>query len=268
MLAFEINKKEGHVKFPAYSQPKLDGLRLVAILKGGRCKLYSRTQKEFTTLPHIAAEIERLFKGQDLILDGEAYNHKFKNNFNKIIELIKRDDIHPDHTLVEYHIYDVVAPGNYDTRTSRVFGQLLKTKHLQKVETVQVSSREELEAYQIKCVEAGYEGCIYRNPSSSYEHKRSSSLLKVKSFQDKEFLIVGVEEGKGKLMGCVGAFLCELNNGTKRQFKASPAVTLKEKAEMWKHHKDYIGKMATVQFQNYTPDGSLRFPIFKCIREE
>ena len=264
MLAHPIENKEKYVKFPAWAQPKFDGLRCIAIKKGDEVKLYSRTQKEFITVPHIAEEIKNLFKG-DVILDGELYNHKYKHDFNQIIHLIKRDDVHPDHKKVEYHIYDVVASGDYATRTTPL--HILKdATYCIPVETVTVETREGLEAYQAECVERGYEGCMYRNMEGTYENKRSKYLLKVKTFKDDEFKIVDVEEGCGKLMGKVGAFHCELKDG--RTFKASPAVTLEEKEAMWKSRKDYIGKMATVKYQNLTPDGMPRFPIFKCVRDE
>jgi len=269
MLAHPIEKKEKYVTYPALAQPKLDGLRCIAIMKKGKVKLFSRTQKEYTTLPHLVEEIERQFKDYpDIILDGELYNHKLKKDFNKITSVIKRDEIHENHTIIQYHIYDVVAPGDYPTRIQPLAYSLEGSKYLLRVETVPISSRDELEQYQANCVERGYEGCMYRSIEGLYEHKRSPYLLKVKTFQDAEYLIVDVEEGKGKLMGRVGAFYCELNDGSKRRFKASPAVDLETKKEMWENHKTYIGKWATIKYQNLTPDNCPRFPIFKAVRDE
>lgn len=264
MLAHPIENKEKYVKFPAWSQPKLDGLRCIAILKDGKCRLFSRTQKEYITVPHIAAEIEKLFK-KDIILDGELYNHRFKKDFNKITSLIKRDDVHPDHILVQYHVYDVIAPGNYSERMAGIWATFKDSNCCEAVETIEVQDRDALEQYQAWCVERGYEGCMYRNMVGEYQHKRSSNLLKVKTFKDAEFKIVDVEEGCGKLMGKVGAFHCELPD--KRTFKAKPACTLEQAEAYWKDKNNCIGKMATVKYQNLTPDGVPRFPVMKCIRD-
>lgn len=267
MLAHPVEKKEKYVKFPAWSQPKLDGLRCIAIMTNGKVKLWSRTQKEYVTMPHIVAELERTFKDyKNIILDGELYNHAYKHDFNQIIHLVKREDVHKDHQLVQYHIYDVVAVGNYATRTAPLVA-LKGAKFCLPVETITIASREALDEYQADCVTRGYEGCMYRSIEGIYENKRSSNLLKVKTFLDSEFLVTGIEEGTGKLMGCVGAFYCDLGDGTSRQVKATPAVTLEKKKEMFENQSDYIGKMATIQYQGFTPDKSLRFPIFKCIRE-
>ena len=266
MLAHPIEKKQKYVVFPGLAQPKLDGLRCVAIMKKGKVKLFSRTQKRYVTVPHIVEEIESVFKAYgDIILDGELYNHKFKKNFNKITEIIKRDDVHPQHKLVQFHIYDAVAPGGYVERTAFLTTELEGRDFLHAVETVEVKDQADLDDYQAKCVAAGYEGAMYRNPSSPYEHKRSSGLLKVKSFLDDEFVIVDVEEGSGKLMGRVGAFFCELPGG--KIFKAKPMGTLEHVKELWENKNQCIGKLATVKFQNYTPDGVPRFPVLKCIRD-
>lgn len=268
MLAHPIENKEKYVTFPAWSQPKFDGLRCIAIIKNGKATLYSRTQKEYITVPHINVELEKIFSsysGADLVLDGELYNHKFKKDFNKITSLIKREDVHPDHELVQYHIYDVVSSESYSKRVSILWTPLKEAKYCFSVETKEVKSRDELEEYQAECVERGYEGCMYRSKAGGYEHKRSATLLKVKNFIDAEFLIVGVEEGSGKLMDRVGAFYFELGDG--KRFKAKPACTLEQSKEYWDNRKACIGKWATVKYQNLTPDGVPRFPVMKCIRD-
>lgn len=265
MLAHPIDKKEKYVKFPCLAQPKLDGIRCLAIIKKGKVRLFSRTQKEFVTMPHIVSELETIYRGQTVTFDGELYNHTFKKDFNRIASIIKRDDIHPDHKLVQYHIYDVVVPGTYTQRSQHVDPIDSQGQYCLRVETIPIASRESLEEYQAFCVERSYEGCMYRNPDGPYEHKRSTNLLKVKTFQDAEFEIVDIEEGHGKLMNHVGAFYCKLDNGN--LVKASPIGTLDLMAEYWKNRKRLIGKMATIKFQNYTPDGSLRFPKLKCIRD-
>ena len=267
MLAFPIEKKEKSVKYPGLCQPKLDGLRMICIVTNGKAQLWSRTQKQYNTLPHIVAEIESIYGDEKyLVLDGEAYNHNYKKDFNKITELVKRNEIHPDSKRIEYHVYDVVATGDYLTRTVPL-GKMKGATYLKRVQTVTVNSREEIDACQATYVSEGYEGAMFRSMSASYEHKRSSGLLKVKSFADAEFKIVSVEEGNGKLMNKVGAFHCELNDGSGRTFKATPAVPEEEKERMWSMKKSYIGKFATVKYQNLTPDGVPRFPIWKSLRD-
>jgi ATP-dependent DNA ligase len=262
MLAFPIEKKEKYAVFPALAQPKLDGLRCIAIIVDGEVSLFSRTQKPILTVPHIVAELEDLYKGKTITLDGELYNHALKDDFNEITHLAKRDDVHEDSKQIQYHLYDVVGEGGWKARTS-----LLTTgKYIKLVKTISVGSREDLEAFQATCVEEGYEGCMYRNPEGDYENKRSPNLLKVKTFQDDEFKVVDVEEGSGRLMGAVGAFVLVTKTG--QRFGAKPVGSLGLSQSFWKNRKSLIGKTGTVKFQNYTPDGIPRFPVFKAFRDE
>ena len=70
-----------------FIQPKLDGVRCFITATGA----YSRNNKQFHNCKHILTELKPLFvDNPNLILDGELYNHRFKNNFNKIISLVRK----------------------------------------------------------------------------------------------------------------------------------------------------------------------------------
>lgn len=265
MLAHPIEKKEKYAVFPGLAQPKLDGARCIAIVQDGKARLFSRTQKEWLTMPHIVSELETLFGDKDIVLDGELYNRDYHDDFNKIISIIKRDDVHPDHELVQYHVYDVVSSEPFVDRIKVLDYFLPQAKYLKEVQTVSVRSREELDQYQATCIENGYEGCMFRSKTGRYEHKRSTNLLKVKTFQDSEYKVVGVEEGSGKLMNHVGAFILQLPLGP--TFRASPLGSHEILAEYWVNRESLIGKWATVKYQALTPDGVPRFPKLKCIRD-
>jgi len=264
MLAFPIEKKPKHVVFPGLAQPKLDGLRCIAIIADGEVRLFSRKQKPILTVPHIVDELEGIYQGKTVTLDGELYNHDLKDDFNEITSLAKRDDVHEDSKRIQFHVYDVVAPGGYRERAGEMLFGL--ADYCFEVRTVTVHSMAELEAFQAECIAQGYEGAMYRNPDGAYEHKRSPNLLKVKTFQDAEFEIIGAEEGTGKLMGAVGAFLLRTKKGD--EFGAKPMGTLAQSQAYWRARAKLVGKLATIKFQNYTPDGIPRFPVFKCVRED
>ena len=255
MLAYPIEKKEKYVVFPALAQPKLDGQRMIAVITNGKVKLWSRTQKPIEGHAHIVKELERLYTGT-ITLDGELYSHKFADDFNELMHLAK----HGDGTELQYHVYDVVADGNYHERIAK----LLTGEYVIKVKTLPVTSREDLDRLQGEFIADGYEGAMYRNPNAPYENKRSVSLLKVKTFEDAEFKIVGAKESVRA--GVIGTFTVVTEDGV--ECGATPKASLAEKKQFWIDRNKYIGKMATVKFQGKTPDGSLRFPVFKCVREE
>lgn len=267
MLAYPIEDKEKYVKFPCICQPKFDGMRCIIVKKGGEVTLYSRTQKVISTLPHINTEILRLFKDIDIIMDGELYNHDFHDNFNQIISMIKRDEVHPLSTkFIQFYWYDTVAEGSWYKRNDFKFDNTMSTI-IKEVPTYTITSKKDMYDLQVKFIEAGYEGLMYRSIDGLYEHKRSSGLLKVKTFKDAEFEIIGVEEGNGKLMGKAGSFICKTTEG--KTFNVKMTGSLDSLTDYLHNFDKYKGKMLTVKYQELTPDEKIpRFPVGKCIRLE
>ena len=99
--------------FPAYIQPKLDGVRCI-ITKDGA---YSRTGKEFKNIEHIKTHLNNYFfdRFPDVVLDGELYNHDLKNDFEKIVSLVRKTKPTKEHEreamdLVQFHCYDFQSP--------------------------------------------------------------------------------------------------------------------------------------------------------------
>ena len=282
MLAFAIEKKEKYVVFPAFAQPKLDGFRCIAVISNGKAELFTRTQKRINTLPHIVKELEETYASYDfIIIDGELYNHDLKDEFEKICSTIKRDDIHPDHELVQYHIYDCVMESIFEDRFAHVTSPLGTQKFLKKVETSKVCEEEDLTRLFRYWLSEGYEGAMYRAPNMNYEKKRSPQLLKVKVMDDAEFQVFGVEEGTGKLMGQAGAvWVRELETGI--EFKAKmkslhnpdgKRIESKDDyqarcTDWFENIENYKGKIVTVQFQGKSKYGVPRFPILLRIRED
>lgn len=286
MLAFTREKKEKYVQFPCFSQAKLDGFRCIIVVKNGKAKMFSRTRKPIITLPHIILEVEERFKDIDITLDGELYSHKFKDDFNRISKLIKRDKIHEDSKEIQYHIYDNVSEDNYQDRISLVNDNIIGCEYLKNVPFKKVYSDDEIKSTFEYHLSMGYEGSILRNMNMPYENKRSVGLLKVKVMMDAEFTVIGVEEGNGKLVGTAGAIILKDNDG--RQFKAkmksyedSTGKRVESKEDFqsrcidWFINIDqFLNLQATVRFQGLTPikpdgtGGIPRFPILIRIREE
>lgn len=269
MLAHKFSEQGHKIKYPAYAQPKLDGIRCIAILKNGKCTLWSRTRKQIKSVPHIIAEIEKRFIA-DIVLDGELYNHEFKTNFEHIVHLVRQDKKpDPQCTDVQYHIYDII---NSDPFKDRI-GHIVKCftigspifKYLRLVETYRIEE-DEVQRWFNEFVKTGYEGAMLRNTDSLYVNKRSYDLQKVKEFDDGEFKITGIEEGRGKLSGHVGAFVCETKEG--KQFLAKMSGDTGRLKEYFLDHSLWKGKLLTVQYQGLTgATGVPRFPVGVTIRD-
>ena len=270
MLAHPYGNKE--FDRDSFIQPKLDGIRCY-ITKDGA---FSRNHKEFKTLDHIKDAFKPLFeKLPNLIVDGELYNHQFKDDFNKIISLVRKqkpskENLKEAVKYIQFHWYDYVLTGFKDDAVFSHRNDMIKrsitelnSRHIIEVTTFEVSCLETAKLAHEDFLKQGYEGSIIRL-NKKYEQKRSYNLQKFKDFQDAEATITGWVEGQGKRIGTVGKFIARDDDGI--EF----GMPVMDDYDTMKYMYDivdwYIGKTATFTYFQKTPSGSYRHPLFKCVR--
>ena len=265
MLATKwVDRKDKIKDKMVYMQPKLDGVRCIANKQG----LWSRDGKPIVGAPNIFSQLSYVFElYPDLVLDGELYNHNLKEDFNTIVSAIKKHDPEKE-KLLQYWIYDI-GDNNKTLSERRVFLQNLFDQYLESayyslvlVET-SVVTIDAIPDVASDFIENGFEGAMIRL-NEKYENKRSKSLIKYKEFQDEEFEIVDFIEGDGNRSGGAASALLKLPDG--RTFRAGMIGSWEYCQEILVNKDQYIGKLGTVVFQNYTPDGIPRFGKFKGIR--
>ena len=236
-------------------------------------------------MTHIVSELESIMKEGD-IFDGELYIHN--EDFNSFTGIIRADKSLDAKVAkkIQYHIYDfprinrLTEDSSYVKRCTE-FKKLNPHQPLIEVKTLKVSTFKEAMIFYKECIEEKYEGIMFRNIDMQYEQKKSYSLLKYKEFIDDEFIIIGVEEGKGILAGHVGSFVCKIEanrvlkniGDTEFQFENQDGII---KAKMEGKHKylkhlfenptEYMGKPLTIKYQNLSEYGIPRFPVGKTIR--
>ena len=267
---------------PVYMQPKLDGVRCVFTKDGA----FSRTGKRFMNVRHIEFELQDLFKDKPhLILDGELYNHDLKNDFEKIISLVrKQTPTHEDRleafNMIQYHVYDYTGvPELCEVDASFISGGKNGLKYkgrqdnltcsdiycpsIRYTETKRVVTPAMIKVLHQEFLDKGYEGSIIRL-NGQYEQKRSKNLLKVKDFSDSEAKIIDYAEGKGKRKGTIGKFIAVDSHGI--QFGMPVMDNFKYLQENFGKMKKWIGRTATFKYFEKTKRGSYRHPLFKCLR--
>lgn len=117
-----------------------------------------------------------------------------------------------------------------------------------------------------KFLEQGYEGLMVRNMKARYVNKRSYDLQKVKEFQDSEFTVTGVEEGRGKLAGHA-IFVCKTSSGV--EFRAKMKGETSALKKYFEHPELALGKQLTVKYQGVTnKSGVPRFPVGIRFKED
>jgi ATP-dependent DNA ligase len=218
-------------------------------------------------VPHVIKDVEAwaLKTGlTDIVLDGELYNHDYRAKFEELTSFIRSADPKPGHEVVQYHIYDVATAGPFVDRHS-ILGAFSLVGSMRQVETAPVADEDDLMLAFDRFLVQGYEGLMVRNMLGEYANKRSNDLQKVKEFIDEEFVVVGVEEGRGKLAGH-GIFVCKTTSGV--EFRAKMRGELESLKQYYENPRSIIGKLLTVKFQGYTTkNGVPRFPVALRLRE-
>ena len=134
---------------------------------------------------------------------------------------------------------------------------------MQMVPQVKVSGWLNIKNLHDKYVSEGWEGVVIRDPSKNYKFGgRGNEMIKVKMYQDSEFLVTGISEGLRDEDLC---FTCVTEDG--KEFKAKPMGSRELKQAYRNNLDQIIGKMATVKFFYYSDDGTPLQPVLKCIRD-
>ena len=281
-------------------EPKLDGYRVLAFVDDKEVKLRSRRGLDLTaSFPKLAQELaQQQVKG--IVLDGEivAFGADGRPSFAALQERAQlkteREIAAADRaTPTVLFCFDLLHFAGFDVRLSpyserrRWLEQcLLPSPHVQLVHAEE--SGEEL--YQA-ALASGFEGVIAKRRDSRYEAgKRSQAWLKIKPVKSAEFVVGGFTKGKGS-RGALGALLLgywddgklhycgHVGSGfderslaqvkTRVEKLASDARPFAEQPELngpttWVKPQ----LVAEVEFQQWTPDGLLRAPVFLRLRDD
>jgi len=280
MLAYPVSDKPIDYTKPTFIQPKLDGVRcLIQYERHTQPRedvvvAYSRTGKVWQNIDHILSSLRPFFqKYPDVILDGELYNHDFRDDFESIISMVRKtkptdEDRSISRQNVQFHCYDIVDEKiRFEARNEFILQELYGNyDYVHILPCIRVHSHDNA-IYQHKInLKAGYEGSILRS-NNVYQCKRSHALRKFKDFSDAEATIVGYLDGKGKRTGTLGKFIMMDDNGVEFGCPPGKGYNYKQLATMLENIGDYIGQRATFTFFERTKAGSYRHPLFKCIRD-
>ena len=270
MLAHKFDDKKVDWSQPVYIQPKLDGVRCLFTKDGA----YSRAGNKFMNIAHIELRLIPFFKEHpDVVLDGELYNHELKNDFEKIISLVRKqkptsDDRLDAKSLVQFHVYDYfdgVIYDSYKTRMQQLVTSDIYNKDIKYVPAKLVDSYNYARDIHATFLSEGYEGSII-SLDGLYKHGRSYDLMKFKDFSDAEATIIGYEEGKGKRTNTVGKFLMIDDEGVEFGCPPGKGYNYNDLSNMLLNISDYIGQRATFTYFQRTKAGSYRHQLFKCLR--
>jgi len=267
---------------------KLDGVRVLAVCKGGKVELFSRNGKQFHNFDHIIAEIEAVLAAKpapyDCVLDGEVMSADFQD----LMKQLQRKD-GKKATDAVLHLFDFIPledflKGGWDktqtTRSNYVKYWVLENEDLlehvtacewEDVDLDTTEGQERFVELNKQAVDGGYEGVMIKDVDAPYECKRTHAWLKAKPFIEVTLEVVDVEEGTGRNEGRLGAVVCSgVDDGKDIRVNVGSGFTDDNRSVFWTGRDALVGQLVEVRAdavtQNQDGTYSLRFPRFKTFR--
>jgi ATP-dependent DNA ligase len=185
----------------------------------------------------------------------------------------------PEQARIAYHVFDMPRVDGDDElpwhqRGQHLFHTLSAFKvgftagePIQYVHCHDVTTLDDIMAAERNFVSLGYEGAMYRADDGLYLWgHRSYDVLKVKSFEDHEFVVIGAREGRGAMEGHV-VWVCQ-NDINDETFECNMACTMAQRAEYWRDRDQYIGRKLTIKHKGRTDAGIPYILTGKAFRPE
>ena len=270
---------------------KLDGVRVLAVVNGSACTLYSRNGKEFENFPQISEFIEEHRKafqrdsafGGQFVLDGEIMG----KNFQDLMKQAQRKSNARTDNMV-YHVFDIVPLSEF----RKGFCNLQQHKRIDLLKRAQAflpenscvrvmpgmdvdldtaEGHDAMRRFAEASVEEGYEGIMIKNMDAPYECKRSDFWMKWKPTITVDLTIVGFEEGTGRNEGRLGAIIYEgVDNERNIRVNVGTGYSDSDRNEFWAARDQLLGVIGEIEAdavtQNQDGTYSLRFPRHKRFR--
>jgi len=290
MLAYPVSNKPVNYNEPVFIQPKLDGVRCVIQYENRPLKnvddlsgqltenvvvAYSRTGKEWKNIDHILFNLTPWFAlNPNVILDGELYNHDFRDDFESIISMVRKtkptdEDRSISAENVQFHCYDIIDETmTFEERNRFILQTVPRNNYIHHVKTQAVATESLSQVVHQQNLDDGYEGSILRT-NDTYACKRSHNLRKFKDFHDAEAYIVGYEEGQGKRKGHLGKFIMRDDEGVEFGCPPGKGYNYEDMKRLLHRAQWYVDNKARATFTYFerTKAGSYRHPLFKAIRD-
>jgi ATP-dependent DNA ligase len=296
MLASGFDQKlVDKIKFPAYCQLKLDGMRFNAIVRNGTIEYRSRNGKELNIPSKLFSDAllkladlygaDYVFDGELLVVDsaGKPLDRKTGNGI--LSKGVKGTMSDKEAAMVRVTLWDAIPftgfqAGVYKTPYNERFMKLMQNVDFLKgvsaighlvdiVWTKEVKTQLEAQNIFEKFLAEGQEGTILKSKTNIWEDKRSKEQIKFKGELECELVVVGWEEGTGKNKGRLGALVCESSDGL-IQVNVGSGYSDEQREE---YTKKVIGKIVTVKYNARIKDRGDRverlfLPIFIEMRED
>lgn len=273
------------VKYPVRVEPKLDGLRCIAVKKDGVVTFFTRNGTVLKSMPKIKAALEAA-KYDNVVLDGEGMAADWNESSSVMMSKTQKDD-----SNLYYNVFDAMPLKDWVAQETKLaYSDRAKLVHevvlacvtfgeeparVRQVPHIMARDEAELKAYFSKCMDEGFEGVMLKTLNTPYEWDRSKNILKLKPIVTYEGVVVGHYEGRRgtKREGQFGGFEVVLPNGIITRVGGGFNDELRAQIQL--DIDGWIGKIVEIEAQpdpltsdGLTKDGKARFPVYTRTRDE
>ena len=286
-LAFDGAKHESKVSGQKLIEVKLDGVRVITIVyPSGQVDQYSRNGKELVNFEHVKKQIAKhaIFFKVPMVLDGEIMSANFQDLMRQVH---RKSNVKANDAVL--NLFDILPLSEFQEGIGTVSQQNRSAQlrawytpladHMPNVsilgqELVDLNTnqgRDRFKEINATAIAGGYEGIMIKDLDAVYECKRNVAWLKQKPFIEVSLEVTDVEEGTGKNVGRLGAFVCSgVDDGKLITVNVGSGFSDDNRIEFYRDRNLVVGKIVEVRAdavtQNQDGSYSLRFPRFKCFR--
>ncbi len=285
---------DGHdIVFPVFASPKIDGIRAMNV----NGKLLSRSMKP---IPNAAIRdiLEQLLPPG---ADGEiSYGDTFHDCTSMVMSRCKAPEKPLTFYWFDYVRISLDTPYVERMRDMReAFDNMQhRLENLEEIVTIRplfpvpIHEQKELDEFEQKCLDDGFEGVMVRSFDGPYKEGRSTLregyLLKIKRFMDAEAVSIGFEEmmhnnnevttdafGNAKrsshmanksASGMLGSFIVKNADGT--VFNVGSGLTAEQRREFWNERDTLLGQLIKFKYIEVGTKNAPRHPVFVGLRNK
>ena len=288
-LAHDSANHESKVSGRKLIEVKLDGVRVITIVyPDGRVDQFSRNGKELVNFPVIKEQFAKVAQeggiSQPTVFDGEVMSSSFQDLMKHVHR--KSDAKTDDATL---NLFDIIPLEDFEKGVCKT-SQDMRSMKLETwyamwdnlipnitvvgqslVDLDTEAGQAQYKAINARAIAGGYEGIMIKDPKAPYQCKRTVAWLKLKPFIEVSLEVTNVEEGTGKNVGRLGAFVCSgIDDGRDIKVNVGSGFSDDQRIEFWNLRSEIPGNIVEVRAdaitQNQDGTYSLRFPRFLRFR--
>lgn len=256
-----------------YVSPKLDGYRCIAVIDRGDVTLYSRNGTVYKNFPSIVEELSEKYADYQLVLDGEIMSDDFQ-----AMQKTAFNDKERGVSDVSFYVFGFIPFEEWQTEKFKMvtkdrlemLEKLLpydSNSNIRLVQQVLLDSVEAVTRYEINYIDQGFEGAMVLPNIPYFKGKKSNRLMKFKTMESQDCEVIAIYNGTGKYENVMGGIMLLQEDG-KTQCDCGSGFTDADREWIWNNQDAIVGRLAEIKYQELTPDGVMRFPIFLRWRDD